>query len=522
MTEPTKQPERDDRMSSEDYENLLDRYQYSTKEITMGKILKGRVIKKHPDPRPRRRRLQDRGRHPQRGVHGPGGPGGPEARRRGRHDAREDRPQGRLPRPVQEAGRRRSGPSRTWTRPSTHGLTVTGTVIERTRGGFNVDVGIPAFLPESHADIRPIRDAVRPHRADLQVPGHQVRPQDRERRPVAQARPPGRAREEEEARLRRPGQGPEGHGPGQVPDQLRRLRRHRRHRGPAPRLGHLLGQERPSVRASDRRPGGRGRRPRLQREGREDLPRPQAAHPRPLGQHRREVPGRAEDHRQGLQPDRFRRLRRAREGRRRPRPHLRPDLVAQARPPQEGPHPGPGGRRHHPRRQPDDQAHLPGPQAGLPPPARELPPEARHRLPGQGDRDEPDRLRRLRRGREGHRGARPHLRHQLGEDQAPLREAQGRPGGRDHRPQHRRRQAEGLPGHQAARGRHLGGFLHPPEDRRHRQGQDRPADGLRRLRRDHARASRASSSPPSSTRRRSRSPPTPSPSATSATPRSSR
>jgi len=39
-----------------------------------------------------------------------------------------------------------------------HGLTVTGTVTERTRGGFNVDVGIAAFLPESHADIRPVRD----------------------------------------------------------------------------------------------------------------------------------------------------------------------------------------------------------------------------------------------------------------------------------------------------------------------------------------------------------------------------
>ena len=49
MTEPNKQPERDDsRMSSEDYEQLLDRYEYSTKEITMGKLLKGRVIKRTP------------------------------------------------------------------------------------------------------------------------------------------------------------------------------------------------------------------------------------------------------------------------------------------------------------------------------------------------------------------------------------------------------------------------------------------------------------------------------------------
>ena len=48
MTEPTKQPDRDDKLSSEDYEHLLDRYEYSTKEISLGKVLKGRVIKRTP------------------------------------------------------------------------------------------------------------------------------------------------------------------------------------------------------------------------------------------------------------------------------------------------------------------------------------------------------------------------------------------------------------------------------------------------------------------------------------------
>ena len=48
MTEPNKQPERDNPMSSEDYEQLLDRYEYSTKDISMGKVLKGRVIKRTP------------------------------------------------------------------------------------------------------------------------------------------------------------------------------------------------------------------------------------------------------------------------------------------------------------------------------------------------------------------------------------------------------------------------------------------------------------------------------------------
>ena len=109
MTEPTKQPERDDRMSSEDYENLLDRYQYSTKEITMGKILKGRVIKTTPTHVLVDVGFKTEGLIPNEEFTDPDGPGGPEARRRGRDDAREDRPQGRLPRPVQEARRRPPG-----------------------------------------------------------------------------------------------------------------------------------------------------------------------------------------------------------------------------------------------------------------------------------------------------------------------------------------------------------------------------------------------------------------------------
>src|SRR5512136_882877 len=40
---------------------------------------------------------------------------------------------------------------------ATHGW-VTGRVKERTRGGFTVSVGIDAFLPESHADVRMVRE----------------------------------------------------------------------------------------------------------------------------------------------------------------------------------------------------------------------------------------------------------------------------------------------------------------------------------------------------------------------------
>jgi small subunit ribosomal protein S1 len=35
---------------------------------------------------------------------------------------------------------------------------LTGTVVERVKGGLSVDIGIPAFLPGSQVDIRPVRD----------------------------------------------------------------------------------------------------------------------------------------------------------------------------------------------------------------------------------------------------------------------------------------------------------------------------------------------------------------------------
>jgi len=36
--------------------------------------------------------------------------------------------------------------------------TMSGTIVERVKGGLSVDIGIPAFLPGSQVDIRPIRD----------------------------------------------------------------------------------------------------------------------------------------------------------------------------------------------------------------------------------------------------------------------------------------------------------------------------------------------------------------------------
>ncbi len=158
MTESTKQPDRDERMSSEDYENLLDRYQFSTKEITMGKILKGRVIKRTPTHVLVDIGFKTEGIIPNEDFTDPKAladlkPGSEVETMLEKTDLKDgylilSKKRADGLRAIENLGQ-----------AFEHNLTVTGTITEKTRGGFNVDVGIPAFLPESHVDIRPVRDA---------------------------------------------------------------------------------------------------------------------------------------------------------------------------------------------------------------------------------------------------------------------------------------------------------------------------------------------------------------------------
>jgi len=157
MTEPTKQPERDDKMSSEDYEHLLDRYEYSTKEITMGKVLKGRVIKCTPTHVLVDVGFKTEGLIPNEEFSDPQAlealqPGDEIETMLETTDVKD----GYLVLSKKRADGVRA--IETLDQAFAHGQTVTGTIVERTRGGFNVDVGILAFLPESHVDIRPVKD----------------------------------------------------------------------------------------------------------------------------------------------------------------------------------------------------------------------------------------------------------------------------------------------------------------------------------------------------------------------------
>jgi len=158
MTDSTKQPDRDDKMSSEDYEHLLDRYQFSTKEISQGKIVKGRVIKRTPTHVLVDIGFKTEGAVPVEDFRDPKAlaelrPGSEIEAVLEKTDAKE----GYLILSKRRAEAYRAVEA--LEKAFNHNTSVSGTIVERTKGGFNVDVGVLAFLPESHADLKPVRDA---------------------------------------------------------------------------------------------------------------------------------------------------------------------------------------------------------------------------------------------------------------------------------------------------------------------------------------------------------------------------
>jgi small subunit ribosomal protein S1 len=156
MTDVIKHPEKDEKMSSEAYEDLLDHYQFSTKEITQGTVVKGRIMKMTPTHVLVDIGLKTEGvipledfREPEIAELKPGVEVEATLERTDRKDGyfilskkRADaiRALNNLEKALERNG---------W---------VTGIIKERSKGGYTVDVGIEAFLPESHADIKTIRD----------------------------------------------------------------------------------------------------------------------------------------------------------------------------------------------------------------------------------------------------------------------------------------------------------------------------------------------------------------------------
>ena len=80
----------------------------------------------------------------------------------GRHDRRDGRPHAANVRKAMSCcrTRKRAGcaPGTIWTRRNARISRSSGRVLGRTKGGLNVDVGVPAFMPGSQISVRPVHN----------------------------------------------------------------------------------------------------------------------------------------------------------------------------------------------------------------------------------------------------------------------------------------------------------------------------------------------------------------------------
>ncbi|NIM59792.1 MAG: 30S ribosomal protein S1 [Candidatus Aminicenantes bacterium] len=155
MSEITKKEE--ENLSSKDYENLLDQYQFNAKEIAPGKIIKGKVIKvtsahalidigfksEGVIPMEDFTDVKDKSEiHPGDNI---------EA-----IVERSDLKEGYLILSHKKAIAFKALNS--LERAYNHQTWVMGKIIEKIKNGYTVNVGINTFLPDSHADVRAVKE----------------------------------------------------------------------------------------------------------------------------------------------------------------------------------------------------------------------------------------------------------------------------------------------------------------------------------------------------------------------------
>ncbi len=155
MAELKKRPEKEEKMSSEDYEQLLDRYQFSAKEISPGKAIKGRVLKVTPTGVLVDIGFKSEGLVPIEDFEDAEvkklRPGEEVEAILEKSDAKEG---------YIVLSKRRADIQRALDQLekayNTKGW-VTGKITEKIKNGYNVSAGITAFLPDSHADVKTVK-----------------------------------------------------------------------------------------------------------------------------------------------------------------------------------------------------------------------------------------------------------------------------------------------------------------------------------------------------------------------------
>jgi len=157
MSEISKRPNKDEKMTPEDYEHLLDKYQFSTKEVTPGKIMKGRVIKVMASHVLVDIGLKSEGVVPLEDFTEGATPTKPKV-----GDEVEavleksDRKEGYFILSKKSADIQKA--LDLLEKSFNHQNFITGRITEKIKNGYVVDVGLETFLPDSHADVRAVKD----------------------------------------------------------------------------------------------------------------------------------------------------------------------------------------------------------------------------------------------------------------------------------------------------------------------------------------------------------------------------
>jgi len=156
MSEIKKTADKNDPISPEAYEHLLDRYQFTVKELTPGKLIRGKIVKVTSSHVLVDIGFKSEGMIPIEDFEGDNAQGlrlGAEVEAiLERIDPRDgslllSKRRADTLRALDYLERAYSG----------HGW-VQGKIVERVKGGFIVNVGIRTFLPENQADIRAVKD----------------------------------------------------------------------------------------------------------------------------------------------------------------------------------------------------------------------------------------------------------------------------------------------------------------------------------------------------------------------------
>lgn len=157
MTETTKKTEDEEKISPEDYKNLLDLYQFNTKELAPGKIVKGKVLKVTPT-----HVLVDVGFKSEGLI--------PTEDFIENSEATEVHP-GDTVEAVLVRGNLKEGylilsqkkavalkGLNDLEKAYQHNGWVIGKITKKIKNGYTVNVGINTFLPDSHADIKTVKE----------------------------------------------------------------------------------------------------------------------------------------------------------------------------------------------------------------------------------------------------------------------------------------------------------------------------------------------------------------------------